>query len=340
VTFPNLRRRHAVPAVTPGRRSSRAAPARRLAAFLGAAGLGAAGCAAPGLAAAQALSGSLVLEPGLRSTDASRLAAALPPASAFTLSPAPPAPHFRPVLPPRPAPAVAAGADREAVPTPPRRPQPPPAPAVAATPAAAPQSKPLVIAAAPRVAAVPRVERLSERAIVERANAYFTGLGGLTAAFTQIGGDGRRVTGTLYLQRPGKVRFAYDRPSTLEVIADGSSVAVRDTRLATQDLYAISQTPLKFLLRPEVNLGRDIRIVGAADEGDAVRLTLEDTSTLGGTSRITLFFDPKVEALTQWRILDPQGFQTTMLLDRVDRTRTLDPGLFAISYDRILSSDK
>jgi outer membrane lipoprotein-sorting protein len=326
---------HAGRAVMPGRGSGRAAPARRLAAFLGAAALGAAGGAAPGLAAAQALSGSPVLEAGPRSTDATRFAAALPPASAFTLSPPPPAPHFRPVLPPKPA--LAAG---EAVPTPPRRPQPPSAPAVAASPAAAPQSKPLVIAAAPRVAALPRVERLSERAIVERANAYFTGLGSLTAAFTQIGGDGRRVTGTLYLQRPGKVRFAYDRPSTLEVIADGSSVAVRDTRLATQDLYAISQTPLKFLLRPEVNLGRDIRIVGAADEGDAVRLTLEDTSTLGGTSRITLFFDPKVEALTQWRILDPQGFQTTMMLDRVDRSRSHDPQLFAISYDRVLSSNK
>ena len=326
---------HAGRAVMPGRGSGRAAPARRLAAVLGAAALGAAGCAAPGLAAAQALSGSPVLEAGPRSTDATRFAAALPPASAFTLSPPPPAPHFRPVLPPKPA--LAAG---EAVPTPPRRPQPPSAPAVAASPAAAPQSKPLVIAAAPRVAALPRVERLSERAIVERANAYFTSLGSLTAAFTQIGGDGRRVSGTLYLQRPGKVRFAYDRPSTLEVIADGSSVAVRDTHLATQDLYSISQTPLKFLLRPEVNLGQDIRIVGVADEGDAVRLTLEDTSTLGGTSRITLFFDPKVEALTQWRILDPQGFQTTMMLDHVDRSRSHDQQLFVISYDRVLSSNK
>jgi outer membrane lipoprotein-sorting protein len=161
----------------------------------------------------------------------------------------------------------------------------------------------------------------------------------LIARFTQVGGDGRRLGGELYLQRPGKLRFEYDPPATLEVVADGSSVAVRDKKLATQDLYSISQTPLKFLLREQVNLGRDIRITDVEQDGDSVRLTLEDRSTLGGTSQITLYFDAKVEQLTQWRITDPQGFQTAVLLDKVDRTKQLDPSLFTISYDRVINTD-
>jgi outer membrane lipoprotein-sorting protein len=229
-------------------------------------------------------------------------------------------------------PAAQAAAAVQAAPGAPRQ-----APPQAAT---QPAAQAVVTTATAATAPPPSSEPLNERQIIERANAYFNNISTLVGDFVQTGGDGRRLGGKLYLQRPGKIRFEYDTPATIEVIADGSSVAVRDTRLATQDLYAISQTPLKFLLRPEVNLGRDIRIVGAADEGDAVRLTLEDTSTLGGTSRITLFFDPKVEALTQWRILDPQGFQTTMMLDRVDRSRSHDPQLFAISYDRVLSSNK
>ena len=71
-------------------------------------------------------------------------------------------------------------------------------------------------------------QQLSNSEIVDRANAYFTGLRHLVADFTQVGGDGRRLGGTLYLQRPGKMRFEYDPPATLEVIADGTSVAVRD----------------------------------------------------------------------------------------------------------------
>lgn len=198
--------------------------------------------------------------------------------------------------------------------------------------------KPVVTAAAGPVTAL-RSEPLSNKAVVDRANAYFTNLGTLVADFTQVGGDGRRIGGTLYLQRPGKVRFEYDPPATLEVIADGSSVAVRDRKLATQDLYSISQTPLKFLLREQVNLGQDIAITGITSETDGVRINLEDHSTLGGTSRITLFFDPNVETLNQWRIVDPQGFQTVVVLNKAERGRRIDQSLFKIQYEAILGGN-
>jgi outer membrane lipoprotein-sorting protein len=199
--------------------------------------------------------------------------------------------------------------------------------------------RPVVTAAAGPVE-IAKVEALSNREIVERANAYFTNLTTLVADFTQVGGDGRRQGGTLYLQRPGKVRFEYDSPATLEVIADGSSVAVRDKKLATQDLYSISQTPLKFLLREQVNLGQDIAIRGITSDNDSVRVALEDRSTLGGTSRITLYFDPKIETLTQWRIVDPQGFQTAVILNKTQRGRRMDPDLFKIQYEAIQGSNK
>ncbi|MGO4570799.1 outer-membrane lipoprotein carrier protein LolA [Microvirga sp. 2TAF3] len=187
-----------------------------------------------------------------------------------------------------------------------------------------------VVTASAGPAAVAKVEHLSNREIIERANAYFTGLSTLVADFTQVGGDGRRLGGTLYLQRPGKLRFEYDPPATLEVIADGTSVAVRDKKLLTQDLYFIQQTPLKFLLREQVNLGRDIAVTGISSEPNSVRVNLEDSSTLGGTSRITLYFDPAVQTLTQWRIVDPQGFQTVVTLNKADRSRRIDQSLFRI----------
>jgi outer membrane lipoprotein-sorting protein len=197
----------------------------------------------------------------------------------------------------------------------------------AALPVAAPaggKGRPSAGAAAP----------LSPQAAVDRANAYFNGLSTIVADFTQIGGDGRRVSGKLYLQRPGKLRFEYDAPSALQVIADGTSVAVRDRNLATQDLYLISQTPLKFLLRDTVNLGTDIRVTDVASEPGGVRIALEDRSTLGGTSKILLYFDPAVENLSQWRITDPQGFVTTVILSNVERSRRVDQSLFVINYER------
>ena len=140
--------------------------------------------------------------------------------------------------------------------------------------------RPSPVAATASISPAALNEPLSERQIVERANAYFNGMSTLTGDFVQTGGDGRRLTGKLYLQRPGRIRFEYDAPATIEVIADGSSVAVRDSKLVTQDLYAISQTPLKFLLRDHIDLGQDIRIVGVSLEPEGARVLLEDKSTL------------------------------------------------------------
>jgi outer membrane lipoprotein-sorting protein len=208
----------------------------------------------------------------------------------------------------------------------------------------APAAAPIAVTPRPIVAAAVEPAALSQplpsNVVVERANAYFTNLSTLVADFTQVGGDGRRQGGTLYLQRPGRVRFEYDPPATLQVIADGRSVAVRDRKLATQDLYSISQTPLKFLLREQVNLGQDIRITGIAHDGDAVRISLEDSSTLGGTSRITLYFDRHVESLNQWRIVDAQGFQTVVVLGKIERGRRIDQDLFKIQYEALVGGNK
>jgi outer membrane lipoprotein-sorting protein len=176
----------------------------------------------------------------------------------------------------------------------------------------------------------------NERDVVERANAFFNAITGLKGDFTQIGGDGRRLSGQLYVQRPGKVRFDYDAPATLDVISDGTSVAVRDRKLATQDLYPLSQTPLKFLVGERIELGKTIRVAGVERTAEEARIELEDRSTLGGTSRITLSFDPAVENLKSWRIVDPQGFETLVILSNLERVARVDQRLFVINYQRML----
>lgn len=224
------------------------------------------------------------------------------------------------------------------MPLPPKRPASLPtetASAPAAVQPEAPASQPALVVTAAVQAPTAPAGPLTDRQIVERANAYFNSISSLVGDFTQVGADGRRLTGTLYLQRPGKLRFEYDSPATIDVIADGSAVAVRDRKLATQDIYPIGQTPLKFLVRERIDLSRDLRVMDVAAAADGATLTLEDKTTLGGTSRITLSFDKDVEKLTRWRILDPQGFTTTVSLANLDRNRRVDSRLFVINYERM-----
>ncbi len=171
-----------------------------------------------------------------------------------------------------------------------------------------------------------------------QANTYFNGITTLTGTFVQIGADGRRIGGKITLAKPGRLRFDYDQPSPLEVVADGTSVAVKDRKLGTQDLYFISQTPLKFLLRDKIDLARDLSVSDVSNDPGGVRISLEDRSTLGGTSKIQLFFDAEVKTLSQWRITDPQGYQTTVQLSNLQKGRAVDGTAFFINYGR--SEDK
>lgn len=175
---------------------------------------------------------------------------------------------------------------------------------------------------------------LGEREAVIRANATLNGISTLVADFTQVGGDGRRLGGTLSLQRPGKVRFEYDKPSTLEVVSDGSTVLVRDRKLNTSDPYPIGQTPLKFLLSNRIDLTREASLQNVKVDPDAVRITIEDSSTLGGTSKITLNFDRDVTTLNGWRVVDPQGYTTSVALADQDRNKPIDPKTFQFGYSR------
>jgi len=208
--------------------------------------------------------------------------------------------------------------------------------------AAAPAASPVVTAnneprqaAAPARAAKPSAP-LSKPEAVERLNTYFNGFSTLQGDFIQFAADGRRFEGKLYIQRPGKMRFEYRPPVTMEVIADGTSVAIRDKKLATQDLYSIGQTPLKFLLKEQMDLAKDSTVTGVSTKGDILSVKIEDRSTLGGTSKITLNFDLAANELRQWVVIDPQGYETSVSLYNLDTQRRPDQKNFVINYERVL----
>jgi outer membrane lipoprotein-sorting protein len=173
----------------------------------------------------------------------------------------------------------------------------------------------------------------SQRALVDRVSRYLSGLQTLIGDFVQIGPDGARTTGKFYIQKPGKVRFEYEPPSLIDVIADGSSVVVRDRRLATQDLYPLSQTPLRYLLADQIDLARDTNLTAVSQDNTFITVTIEEKQILIGTHRLVLMFGAKDMQLRQWTVTDPQGYDTTVAVYNLDVTHKPDPDLFTITYE-------
>ena len=172
-----------------------------------------------------------------------------------------------------------------------------------------------------------------QRALVDRVNTYLSNIQTLVGDFVQVGPDGARTEGQFYIQKPGKVRFEYKPPSRIDVIADGQSVVVRDRKLATQDLYPLSQTPLRFLLSDHIDLQRDTNLVSVGADDVFVTLVVEDKQQFVGNNRLMLMFGAKDFQLRQWTVTDPQGYDTTVAVYNLDTKTKPDPDLFKINYD-------
>jgi outer membrane lipoprotein-sorting protein len=173
-----------------------------------------------------------------------------------------------------------------------------------------------------------------QRALLERISAYLSSVQTMVGKFVQVGPDGGRTEGTFYMQKPGRIRFQYNPPSPIDIISDGSSVVVRDRKLATQDLYPLSQTPLRYLLAERIDLLRDTDVVSVAADDSFATVVIEQKQLFVGTDRLMIMFDAKDLTLKQWTVTDPQGFDTTVAVYNLDSSKKPDPNLFVINYQR------
>ncbi|MET4387070.1 outer membrane lipoprotein-sorting protein [Bradyrhizobium sp. F1.4.3] len=172
----------------------------------------------------------------------------------------------------------------------------------------------------------------NQKAQAAKVSAYLSSLSTLVGNFVQVGPDGSKTQGDFYIQKPGKVRFEYDPPSPIDIIADGSSVVVRDRKLATQDVYPLSQTPLRFLLSDRIDLMKDTNVVNVTADDAFVSVTIEEKQALVGTSRLMLMIGAKDGQLKQWTVTDPQGYDTTIAVYNLDAGKKLDPSMFKIDF--------
>jgi outer membrane lipoprotein-sorting protein len=179
----------------------------------------------------------------------------------------------------------------------------------------------------------------NQRALAAKMSGYLSSISTLSGNFVQVGPNGSKTTGDFIIQKPGKVRFQYDPPSPIDVIADGTTMAVRDHKLATQDVYPLSSTPLRFLLSDRIDLLSDTNVVNVSADDVFATVTIEEKQALIGTSRLTLMFGAKDMLLKQWTVTDPQGYDTTVAVYNLNTTKKADPDMFKIDFTQFNTND-
>lgn len=171
----------------------------------------------------------------------------------------------------------------------------------------------------------------AEQETLGEINTYFNSVKTMHGDFVQFGPDGDQVEGKFYLERPGKIRFYYNPPAQLDIIADGKSVSVKDRKLNTQDIWPLNETPLRFLLADQIDLTKDTNVVGVVVETDLVTIVVEDRTTFN-SGKLTLIFDAQTFDLKQWTVTDAQGMDTSVAIYNITANGPSNPKLFVIDY--------
>lgn len=146
---------------------------------------------------------------------------------------------------------------------------------------------------------------------------YLNGLTTAQGGFTQINADGTLSTGTIFIKRPGRIRFEYNAPDNSLMIAGGGQVAIFDPRSNTPpDRYPLNQTPLSIILERNVDFARRRMVTGHTSDGTSTTITAQDPDN-PDRGNIQLVFTANPVELRQWVVTDDTGGQTTVILNDV-----------------------
>lgn len=166
-----------------------------------------------------------------------------------------------------------------------------------------------------------------EVSTLSRVERYLNDIQTMKARFVQVSSNGAYAEGEVYLDRPGHLRFDYDPPTPVLMIANGLSLLYYDKELKEATFLPLWETPLWFLIREEVRLDENVEIVGIEEALGTLRITLRDAESPEGGA-VTLIFSDEPLSLKKWEITDPQGIETQVSLVNPVFGVEIDPDLF------------
>jgi len=153
----------------------------------------------------------------------------------------------------------------------------------------------------------------SDQSTIAAVEAYLNSLKTITARFMQVGSDGSVRTGQAIVQRPGKMRFQYDKPNAQLLVAGFGLLVYHDPQLDQTTNIPLSSTPLGILLDKHISLSGSVTVTKVSRPPGEIQVSLIRTDK-PQQGHITLVFSTDPIELRQWRVTDAQGRLTQVSL--------------------------
>lgn len=170
---------------------------------------------------------------------------------------------------------------------------------------------------------------------LRRIEQYLTGITSIVADFSQVAPDGVLTGGKFYMKRPGRMRWQYDPPTPILMIADGAFLVYYDYELEQVSHTPLDSTLVGFLARENIAFGDGTVSVESLElrGGSTLRLTLLQTSR-PTDGKLTLEFSDSPLQLRNFIVTDAQGQVTTVSLNNARFGEKLDKNLFVFNDPR------
>jgi len=184
------------------------------------------------------------------------------------------------------------------------------------------------LAAAAAAPPTPATLTPQDQAELQRIAGYLNNIRTMSARFQQAGGNGAS-SGRMWVQRPGRMRFEYDPPNPVILLADTFYIYHYDRQLQQVQKVGLKSTPAWFLLRDGISFA-DVIVTRMERGPNLIRVSVVESNQPDAGS-LTMVFSENPLALRQWTVIDQQGRTTHVTLSDLQFGMALDPKLFQYS---------
>ncbi len=193
----------------------------------------------------------------------------------------------------------------------------------------------LPLCAWPALARAQAALTAQDRADLARIEAYINAIHTLKARFVQDAPDGSLSRGLVWLQRPGRMRFQYDPPTPLLLVAGHGLFVYYDRQLGQTTNIPLGSTPLGLLLRDSFSLGGEVTVMAVTRDPGQLQVTVRRTASPGDGTLTLVFTDPPL-ALRSWAVVDAQRRETRVTLLDVQLGGSFDQQMFTFIDPKFL----
>lgn len=152
-----------------------------------------------------------------------------------------------------------------------------------------------------------------DRADIARVEKYLNGITSMRSTFLQASSTGHVARGTVWLRRPGRMRFEYEPPSPILITSDGHLLTYQDLELEQTSQVPLFASPLSVLVDNDVRFDEELIVEEVRKESNVLRITVRQREE-PDQGQVTLVFQDKPLELKQWTVVDAQQVSVKVAL--------------------------